>query len=173
MPKGSPASQKPPLAAWQTDKAQEHDCVLHEAEADVDAYRLLAETAIADLQEPVEIYSAILQASFWLCATQAQARRLLEEGKVAYLPVEIRIFRMWRERWPERFPELLRRTHQAKKDLTMVLTTREEGQPVPQTCTICRHPEHAAIDTGRASRRNPELARQSAVSGGLTACPRH
>jgi hypothetical protein len=127
--KSSKSSNSSRGVAWDPDKAQVHDALQREADADTEAYHCLAETAIADLQEPVEIYSAVLQESFRLCPTQQQALPILAQGKAAYLPVEIRIFRMWKERWPERFPELLRRTHQAKKDLGLSMVNTPAASP--------------------------------------------
>jgi hypothetical protein len=125
----------------------DNDHLLAEAFADNEVYDLLVQTALDELQEPVQVYSDVLGDSFYLCATQHQAQTLLAQGKVAYLPVEIRIFRVWKQRWPERFPELLRRTHQAQRDLSLVLVNGVRAQTGASEETWERTPMHCTHDS--------------------------
>jgi hypothetical protein len=71
-------------------------------------------TPLESLLAPAHIWSNLLQADFWVCATKAQAARFLAEGKVVYLPEEIRVLRQLKDRWPASFAEKLRAIHQSK-----------------------------------------------------------
>jgi hypothetical protein len=61
---------------------------VHKAEA-IDYLRLL-QTPQAKLEKPILIESGILKDRFYLVANEEQAREVEREGKVCYLPGEIR-----------------------------------------------------------------------------------
>jgi hypothetical protein len=72
------------------------------------------QTTLAALREPAHIWSDMLQADFYVCATPGQAASLVAAGQVTYFPDEIRFLGQLQERAPDTFPEKLKAIHEAK-----------------------------------------------------------
>jgi hypothetical protein len=100
-------------------------------------------TPLENLQEPVHIWSNILQDDCWVCATKGQAAQLAH-GKAVYLPGEMRTLRAMKERSPRTFAEKLQMIHQAKQTFGATL----EHVSLPQ-----RHPEPAQREHARPGAR--------------------
>lgn len=83
----------------------------------------LLNTPLKDLKVPLKIWSDLLGETIYLVATEADAHRLMAEGKVAYYPEEVAILLEIKEKLPQDIAnERIQRIHQVKKQFGGLIT---------------------------------------------------
>lgn len=76
----------------------------------------LLDRPVTSLSEPLEVASAVLGETVWLCANDHQADAIRAKGGTPYTPPEVAILRdLYAAVRPEVWAERLRLIHEAKK----------------------------------------------------------